>query len=881
MSRPGSAHFGSWLGGWRLALRLARRDALRARGRSILVLVMIALPVLGVTAADVLLRTQDVNTRESLNRRLGEADARVTVQKGVDTVYQWVDPDQASASGGDEHAKPLTRQQVGAALGGLRLVEERTGNVTVATDKGQGSAEAVETDLRDPATDGLFRLDDGRWPARRGEVVINAALAAKGYAVGGPLDVVGRQTRLDPVVVGIAESATNRTFPLVAGPVGTLDVKTFGTRTWLVDGGPVSWSRVRALNERGASVLSRAVVEDPPPMPPQVRQYVDQNKGAWLAIVLLIVVMALIEVVLLAGPAFAVGARRQSRSLALMAATGGTPRQARRVVLGSAVVLGGVASLIGVAAGIGVGRALVPVLQAHSGTWFGPFEIPWLHLLGIAGFGLMSAFLAAVVPATIASRQDVVAVLAGRRGDRKPSLRSPILGVVLLGAGVAGAAYGARGAGGYGEYFIAGSAIVSVLGMILLVPVALVVVSRLSARLPLTLRYAARDAARHRSRTVPAVAAVAATVAGVVALGIATTSDEKQNEAGYTPSLVAGTGVVQGLSGDPETARRILEREIPDATLTEVRGLAVPAGGYDGVSLTLPDGSGLLDSYGSSLGSDVLVSDGALPPALLAVPDSERTQVEKMLASGGMVAFTDLGVRGNRVRLAVRIYDQDSKRVGPAIRGTSPALVVPQAVTQAGPQAVLSTRAATRLGLPTRVVALAVSGTDITRQQEQDATEALAAASDTVSVYVERGYQADDKTRILQWVLFGLGALLMLGGTLTATFLALSDARPDLATLSAVGAAPRTRRGVAAAYAVVVGVIGAVLGAGVGFIPGVAVTYPLTGHQWMPPGTDAPSHFLAVPWAMILGLVVVLPLLTALVVGVCVRSRLPLVARLD
>ena len=29
-------------------------------------------------------------------------------------------------------------------------------------------------------------------------------------------------------------------------------------------------------------------------------------------------------------------------------------------------------------------------------------------------------------------------------------------------------------------------------------------------------------------------------------------------------------------------------------------------------------------------------------------------------------------------------------------------------------------------------------------------------------------------------------AVLMLGGTLTATFLALSDARPDLATLSAV-----------------------------------------------------------------------------------------------
>ena len=235
-----------WLGGWRLALRLARRDALRSRGRSILVLVMIALPVLGVTAADVLLRTQDVNTRESLDRRLGAADARVTVQKGIGTLYQWVDPDQASASGGDENAKPLTRQQVGAALGGLgqRLVEERTGNVTVATDKGE---ERRRGGGDRPPGPGHGRALPGSTPATgrpgQGEVVINAALAAKGHAVGEPLDVVGRPTRLDPVVVGIAESATNRSFPMVAGPVGTWDVETFGARTWLVPSGPVTWAR--------------------------------------------------------------------------------------------------------------------------------------------------------------------------------------------------------------------------------------------------------------------------------------------------------------------------------------------------------------------------------------------------------------------------------------------------------------------------------------------------------------------------------------------------------------------------------------------------------------------------------------------------------------
>ena len=42
-----------------------------------------------------------------------------------------------------------------------------------------------------------------------------------------------------------------------------------------------------------------------------------------------------------------------------------------------------------------------------------------------------------------------------------------------------------------------------------------------------------------------------------------------------------------------------------------------------------------------------------------------------------------------------------------------------------------------------------------------------------------------------------------------------------------------------------------------------------------------PSHFIDVPWTLVIGLVVVLPLLTALIVGLTARSRLPLVARLD
>ena len=65
------------LAGWGVALRIARRETLRAKGRSALVLFLIMLPVLVVTAASTLLRTADVSTVEALPRELGAADAAI------------------------------------------------------------------------------------------------------------------------------------------------------------------------------------------------------------------------------------------------------------------------------------------------------------------------------------------------------------------------------------------------------------------------------------------------------------------------------------------------------------------------------------------------------------------------------------------------------------------------------------------------------------------------------------------------------------------------------------------------------------------------------------------------------------------------------------
>jgi putative ABC transport system permease protein len=195
--------------------------------------------------------------------------------------------------------------------------------------------------------------------------------------------------------------------------------------------------------------------------------------------------------------------------------------------------------------------------------------------------------------------------------------------------------------------------------------------------------------------------------------------------------------------------------------------------------------------------------------------------------------------------------------------------------------AVVAPAVARRLHVPVQPIGLLLTGAGVDDRTEQTLREATSAVAPTANVYVERGYQ-DDTTTVALLILGGVGALLML----TATFLALSEARPDLATLAAVGAAPRVRRRVAAGYAGVIGLVGALLGAAVGFVPGLAVTYPLTSRSWQPAGTlDAsgvplPGHFVDVPWLLVAGVVVLLPLLTAAVVGVAARSRLPMVARL-
>ena len=881
------------LAGWRLALRIGQREARRAKWRSLLVILMIALPVAGVTAIAVTYKTYDVNTVEGLDRRLGtEAAARIDAQSPA-PVRQGIDPDRTSQWLDETGTEPLDAAGLRAAVGDRPVLSVDDYGLDLRTDKGVAWASGLRTDLSDPLATGLTRLTDGRLPQGSDEVVVNAALAARGPGLGKELRFPNGGSEEVRKVVGIVESASVRNEPFVAG-AGLPEASYGTTSTWLVGGAPVSWGDIEKLNAKGAFVLSRSVVQAPSAAALAADRKLGSEERAPDAsetvVVALIVVMVLLEVVLLAGPAFAVAARRQARDLALIAASGGTARQARRAVLGMAIVIGAVAAAVGGVLGIGLARLLQPLAQDQVSAWFGPFEVPWLQILAIAVIGFGAAICAAVVPAWIASRQNVVGVLSGRRSESRPSRHSPVIGLALVLAGVASSAFGTRGA--YDGIPIALGVLLCVAGVLFILPVLVSMAARFSARMPLAIRFATRDADRHRTRTVPAAGAIAVTVVGAVALGIAFGSDQEQNQETYQPSLAYGDGAVRlddsvsAASTDAkgwEGVAAQVAKEIPKATIVPV---AAAVFSDPETFFVIRTGDGTDVTPGSSNGTfgEMLVAeaDGTLPSAVTRVlGDAEVASAEKTLRAGGAVVFIDgKGPDSKDARLDVRKWDEETQSEQEQASVKVPATYLHVEDAYAPAYAVVPPVVAKKLGAEPQVSGLYVENARITAAAEQDLDEALAAGQVPTSITVERGFQQDDKAVIVWLLLITLAAVLMIGGALTATYLALNDARPDLATLSAVGAPTRTRRGVAAAYALVIALLGAIPGALIGFVPGIAVSFPLTAEGW-PERDSVASHYLEVPWDLVGIVVVGLPLLIALIVAVTTRGRLPMVARVE
>jgi putative ABC transport system permease protein len=718
-------------------------------------------------------------------------------------------------------------------------------------------------------------------------VAIGEAVAARGIEVGDTMQLTRDDVSVQ--VVGVLASDWLGAAPYLVLPPEAGDLLDPGWPSFFADvPGDLDWTAVQELNERGLVVQSRAVVLDPPAAVEYLPADWPPDSGldaATVAVLALVVAALLLEVVLLAGPAFAVGLRRQRRDLALLAATGGTPADLRRAVLASGLLLGAGAAVAGALAGIGAARAALPVLESR-GAGLGPFEVSPLTVGVVVAVGAFAGLAAASVPARQAARTDVVTTLTGRRGQVRSSWRLPVLGLAVAAAGLALTVLGAQGT----ELGVAAGAVLLVVGVVLATPWLVGLLAPLAPRLPVSARLAVRDATRNRTRTAPAVAAVMATVAGVTAMAIGSASDSAQGRRDYVPSAPMGTASVSVYDADQEgwaSVVEMIEQRLPGHPVEEIRGVAhldadSPYLSVGGPSCTgeAPGCSWFPDENQafSTVYGDIVVADSSAVSAI--TPAELRPQVTAALDAGQAVVFGGGAIESGRVTLDATRPTDDGTGVEFVDSVELPAVeVLPPSrdgVLTAPAMVVVPPELAGRLPVETAVTQLLVGSPEdpLTAAEETTLTESITALSSEASVYVERGWP--DDLWVARLLLLTVGGLLVLVATLTATGLAVADARPDHATLAAVGAAPRTRRLMAMGSAAVIGGLGAALGVLAGLAPGVAVAYPLTSNDY---GNGA-QPLVVIPWDLLAAVAVGVPLLAVLVTGLVVRSRLPMATRI-
>ncbi|MER6506931.1 FtsX-like permease family protein [Nonomuraea sp. NPDC001636] len=843
------------------ALRISRRDAWRFKGRSALIMVMIGLPVLVITAVLTGAATTSLTPKERAVSRLGAADASLLTFPYRTPVRQEDSGDSAYQPKSGTSQRPWTPAEINTLLPG-RLLRYQTSQANVRLPDGFNQADVVEVDLRDPMTAGMRTLHQGRYAAAPGEVTISPKMADLGVRVGDTLTV--RRPDRTVQVVGVAENPNRPgNLELTALPEGLLNHQNDGNSSgWLVDtAGPVMRSKMAQLNDAGLGVTSRAVLDA---RGDDSRGNVNDTRDlAQLGVVIVFVVM---ETVLLAGPAFAVGLRRRRRELAVISAQGGSPRHLRLIVLADGLVLGGAAAVLGVVLGIGPGLLVESVLARELDWSHGPADVPWLPVLGVAALGLVSGLIAAIVPAVQASRQNTAQVLAGRAAEVRGRARRPLLGIVLVTAGLGAIGYAMT----RGQVTMIAAFVPFVFGMVALTPWLVQATSRIAARLPLPLRLSVRDAARHRVRTASATAAVMAATMGAVAIGIGSSSAYTQQEERNVTVFPLGTTVIGGATAlDGQTWARL-----KDAVRARFPGTDI----VTGHEVTDAKGRDLWLTVPRTCEPACAQRFYDRPPIggadLLAFLQKRRDpQAAAALAAGKAVAFSTDVVSDGMIELTVSDLDSDTVKERKRIRipavvssGADPrqagAVIPPQALAKAG------------LGTVERVLYTASPPQD-DRRMEADLQGEV---NGNVYLYADRGRAADRALVLL--VLLGAALVLVLGGTFAATGLAAADMRPDLNNLSAVGAAPRVRRLVVAAQAAYIAGLGAAVGLVAGAVAGVALTWPMTGtgSGGMNALLEGPGT-IDVPWSFLAVVVLGLPLVAALVAGLFTRTRLVLARR--
>ncbi len=940
----------SWRSSWGVAIRMARREVRRHFGRSLVVLLMVGIPTALLTFALTSYATQALSDVERYAIAGGSADAVISppsFERPDSNVPYAVVQDGHTANmsvGLGRTGKPIagyapsgTAQENAAAIGKL------VGGTAVPVESGQervtlGDRRLTVSTLVVDARLGLgtkAELLTGRWPTNPHEIVVTPQAIQRGLPTSGSVSVVKDKGTSSMTVVGTARAWTDWgmadwvALHHVAEQSGI-------SQSWLVmNAGDVTYDRVTALSAYGLPVISRYLIAHPPsteelPIEAQGVDAFQSNETNSLALgggAILILVTGL-----LVAPAFAVSASRQRRTLALAASNGATTGHLRRIVLSQALVLGVFAAVLGSALGIAAASALLKFLNTGTHIAYAPFDIPWVATAGVTTCAVLAAVLAALIPARRLGRLDIVGVMRGQNVSPAPSRLLPIIGTLIMAGGSISLIAGMRKPS-LSSYLVPIGVVALIGGALFLVPMLLVASGKLAARFPLPIRMAARDAARQRARSGPAVAAIVGGVAVVVTLMIAIASDTLEQERNYRPQQIAGEGSMYldaGPRAELDNTKAAIGQRFPTLRLIDSR--VVSGNAFDGdpppnfvpslVVLKMPGCSAADSLYDRPFWLKLartwdpqsqapfpaspcqVIGDSSMQPSMAGIRTMPAAEIarrvglegadaERIRAGGAVIlGHPDAIVDGS---LTFVVGTTNPASTAPADGGiqvdneatvtdtfTVPAVSVPAGPASPGiffqdaavlvPQEVVEAH-----HLPNAMpIVLVHDTTGPISESTREGVNAL--VGEDYGFQVERGFQRDDQLAIA--ILVTAFALIMLVVTLTSTALSLAEQQREDATMAAVGATRTTRRLISAGQAMVTSGVGSILGLIVGAVCGYAFTYPLTAMSW-DANTGAEKFVaptLGIPWAWLAVAVIGVPLLATALAAVGVR-RAPVVTR--
>lgn len=544
--------------------------------------------------------------------------------------------------------------------------------------------------------------------------------------------------------------------------------------------------------------------------------------GASVPAAIAVAVLGVLLISSVISPVFAVAARRQRRAMGLMSAGGAGPPDLRRIMFAEGVMVGAVGTVLGLALSVGVGAVLTSISGYGDVMWAWDVAIPVVVVAVLCGVT------SALIPAIRAGREDPVQALADGGSERMTGFRPRMLtGLLFLVPGIVYTSISSPQSHTFGVTMIG-------IGIILSSSLLVWLMSRAGPYLPTAGRLAVRDSLRNHHRTVPAVAAVTGvTFLAAVAMSLNPGSTEES-------SVRDNVAVVDGqVGGDAEIYADDVDR-VADALGTRsshdfssVTGAEVDGRNTSALvrspgppDVHAADGANMSTGYYNSsprVIDDIGVHDGSL---FGIYDDADRADVDRasQAMEDGYAVTTDPSlIEDGRITIDLKEADNQwgypREDAEPVDTRTVPAVAIPSlhgSISNIGVS--MNQATADSLGLDT-----AYNGTALILDSPVSQIEAAMAStglwpvnSEAVNVEtpavdgVRAGFAA--VSVLLSWIL-------TLGTILLVVLLAATESRRDMATIAAIGAAPGLLRRFSATQALFVSLAGTLTGVAFGLLP--------------------------------------------------------------